>query len=252
MLEHQAMLPLDSGGRRSDDARDETAWTIRASTRARRLALRVHLDGRVEVVVPRGVSASAVSSFVQRHREWVRRKLDERPLRAVVEPFPPEVIDFEALGQRFRVHLAGGRARPRVRRQGVGVIALGGDWGGDPSVVRRALLEWLVKHVHEEFEGRLRALSAELGLRYSTLKVRRQRTRWGSCSARGVISLNVCAAFQSPEALRYLMIHELAHTRHMNHSAAFWQTVSACCPDYRRLDRQLLRGWQRVPAWVFG
>jgi predicted metal-dependent hydrolase len=51
--------------------------------------------------------------------------------------------------------------------------------------------------------------------------------------------------------VRYLMIHELSHTVHMNHSRRFWQTVSRHCPDYRRLDRELLDGWRRVPSWVF-
>jgi hypothetical protein len=52
--------------------------------------------------------------------------------------------------------------------------------------------------------------------------------------------------------VRYLLIHELAHTRHMNHSRRFWQCVAACCPDYRRLDRALSEGWRSVPGWVFG
>jgi predicted metal-dependent hydrolase len=57
--------------------------------------------------------------------------------------------------------------------------------------------------------------------------------------------------FQRPQVVRYLMIHELSHTVQMNHSRRFWQTVSRHCPDYRRLDRELLDGWRRVPSWVF-
>ena len=81
--------------------------------------------------------------------------------------------------------------------------------------------------------------------------IRRQRSRWGSCSTRGTISLNCCLMFQRPQVVRYLMIHELSHTVQMNHSRRFWQTVSRHCPDYRRLDRELLDGWRRVPSWVF-
>ena len=83
------------------------------------------------------------------------------------------------------------------------------------------------------------------------LQVRCQRTRWGSCSRRGTISLNVCLLFQPPEVLRYLLVHELAHLRHMNHSARFWAEVARHEPDWKALDRELLQGWRRVPSWMF-
>ena len=82
------------------------------------------------------------------------------------------------------------------------------------------------------------------------MQVRLQRTRWGSCSSRGRISLNLALVFQPPAVLRYLLVHELAHTRHMNHSRAFWAAVAACEPDYRRLDALLCKGWHNVPDWL--
>ena len=66
-----------------------------------------------------------------------------------------------------------------------------------------------------------------------------------------MISLNVCAVFQPPAVLDYLLVHELAHTRHMNHSSAYWACVGAACPEWATLDRQLNEGWRRVPAWIF-
>lgn len=96
----------------------------------------------------------------------------------------------------------------------------------------------------------LAQIARELNFSYEKLTIRRQRTRWGSCSARGTISLNCCLLFQRPEVVRYLMIHELAHTRHMNHSKRFWQCVARHCPEYKSLDRQLREGWKHVPAWV--
>ena len=81
--------------------------------------------------------------------------------------------------------------------------------------------------------------------------LRRQRTRWGSCSAAGTISLNVCLMFQRPEVVRYLMVHELCHRRHMNHSDRFWQLVESFEPGWRALDAELLKGWRHVPGWVF-
>jgi predicted metal-dependent hydrolase len=65
------------------------------------------------------------------------------------------------------------------------------------------------------------------------------------------VSLNCSLLFLTLEVVRYLFIHELAHTKHMNHSANFWRLVEKIEPDYRRLDRELLAGWHTVPVWVF-
>jgi predicted metal-dependent hydrolase len=97
---------------------------------------------------------------------------------------------------------------------------------------------------------RLQQLSADTGLAYLQLQIRRQRTRWGSCSRNGTISLNACLLFQAPEVVDYLLIHELAHTRHMNHSRRFWALVARHEPRWRELDAALMLGWREVPAWV--
>ena len=118
--------------------------------------------------------------------------------------------------------------------------------------VQQALRAWLVKRAAEVFAPILAATARTMDLSYRRLAVRRQRTRWGSCSVRGTISLNCCLLFQRPAVVRYLLIHELVHTLHMNHSRRFWQRVGRHCPQYESLDRELLDGWRRVPSWVFG
>jgi predicted metal-dependent hydrolase len=247
MVEQMA-LPLEAATGSATSPR----YMLRRSARARRLAVRIHHDGRVEVVAPRGVPETLIHGFVDRHRPWIERKLQSRPPPAPPQSFPPEFIDLKALGERYRLHLAGGRGRPGIAAAAPGVLSLGGNWGAaEPVVARRVMLQWLLGYSRDALEPRLHELAQRGGFRFSALQMRRQRTRWGSCSSRGVISLNVCGVFQSPEVLQYLMIHELAHTRHMNHSAAYWRTVAEQCADWRRLDRELSRGWQHVPRWVF-
>ena len=228
----------------------EQSWAVRESRRARRLAVRVFRTGRVEIVTPPRTSRAAVEHFVARHRSWIERKRAEARRHGLVrEPFPPGEISLEGCAQMWRLHVAGSRGRARLQ-VGAGLLTL----CGDPSNVRaqrEALQRWLMEHAREVLAGRLGQIAGELGFRYQKCVVRRQRTRWGSCSARGTISLNCCLLFQRPEVVRYLLIHELAHTRHMNHSRRFWQCVAEHCPDHRGLDRELLDGWRRVPSWVF-
>ena len=242
---------------------DTQPWVVRESRRARRLAVRVHRTGRVEVVVPPRTSRATVSAFVSEHRDWIEARrqaaLRQRPPET---PFPPACIALPGVYESWRVHLAGGTGRIRIREpqepaEGDGPPAAGGDEllviAGDissaPQLVE-ALRRWLLRRAQVVLADHLADCAREFGFSYRTLSIRRQKTRWGSCSARGTISLNCCILFQPPEVLRYLLIHELSHTRHMNHSRAFWECVARCCPDYRQLDRQLLDGWRRVPSWL--
>jgi predicted metal-dependent hydrolase len=244
-----SQLPLWSD---KDGAPSSQGWVVRESYRARRLTVRVFHTGRVEVVVPTRTSPSAVERFVERHRTWIERKREEARARAVPEtPFPPPQIDLAACGEKWRVHLSGVGRRLRLTTKGNGLLSLEGDIS-DARAARHILRRWLVERASEVLAPALDECARELGFTYKRVLIRRQRSRWGSCSTRGTISLNCCLLFQHPQVVRYLMIHELAHTVHMNHSRRFWQTVSRHCPEYRRLDRDLLDGWRRVPPWVFG
>jgi predicted metal-dependent hydrolase len=222
-------------------------WSVRESQRARRLTVRVFHTGRVEVVVPFRTSPRAVERFLERHRPWIERKRAEARLRAGPPlPFPPPQVELPACSEVWRIHLAGGAGRARLAAAGAGLLALTGDAGRG-----QALRRWLMERAREVLGPLLAECARELGFTYQRVLIRRQRTRWGSCSTRGTISLNCCLLFQRPAVVRYLMIHELVHTQHMNHSRRFWHCVGHHCPQYRSLDRELLDGWRRVPDWVF-
>jgi predicted metal-dependent hydrolase len=233
------------------EARDFNApWNVRISRRARRLSVRVYPGGRVEVVVPPGASPTAVQRFVGNHREWIDQRVADLSAGRVNDA-RPEVIDLPAIGRRFVVEYRPTRsARITVRVAGEGWLSVAGQLDDDRQVAA-ALRSWLAALAHEELRLSLTKVAQSSGFQFSRMQIRQQRTRWGSCSASGTISLNLCLLFQSAAVLRYLLVHELCHTRHMNHSRRFWALVEAHEPDYRRLDRELLRGWQAVPSWMF-
>lgn len=225
------------------------SWRVRASNRARRLAVRVLPGGLVEVVVPRGTRPRAVEQFVVRHRRWIERTLDlYRPADAGAPGALPERIDFRATGRRWVMRAIEADGPPRLRAE-AGVLTLACA-PGRTALARHALQRFVMREAHAALGPWLERLSLETGLRFARLQIRRQRTRWGSCSRRGTISLNACLMFQPPEVVDYLLIHELAHTRHMNHSRRFWRLVESHEPRWRELDCALTRGWREVPAWV--
>ena len=227
---------------------------VRVSRRARRLSIRVYPDARVEVVAPPSARPRDIENFVAAHREWIDGKraqaLRNRPSP---QPFPPPGLELRCTQEHFRLQLAGGSGAPRVSAMPATgpdrVLKLAGAAGGRAS--RKALRAWLMRAARERLEPRVAAVAAACGVQYARVSIRRQRSRWGSCSARGTISLNCCLLFQRPEVVDYLIVHELTHVRHMNHSARFWQAVEENCPGWRALDRELLQGWRHVPRWVF-
>jgi predicted metal-dependent hydrolase len=222
------------------------AFAVRVSARARRLTARVHVGGHVEIVVPVGVKAHTVRDFVQRFTPWIDRKVAAmKSVAAPGEPMPP-AIEFAFTGEHFAVDWC--RAPKRRLEHSTGRIRV---QAADERGARALLQGWLKAAAYARLAPRLLQLAQELKFGVSRVSIRRQRTRWGSCSTRGTVSLNCSLVFLRAEIVRYLFVHELAHFKHMNHSAGFWDLVEKLEPDYRRLDRELLAGWRTVPAWVF-
>lgn len=244
---HTLPLPWDSS---SDPDRD---YALRRSPRARRISARVHHDGRAEIVAPLRAPKHAVEDFVRRHRAWIESRQSQAiARRPPAQPFPPSRIALDAFGENWRLHLSGGSGRLRARPQPGGLLELSGQ-GATRSNLAQALRAFLRARVEARVGTWLDELALEGGFTHGGLSVRLQRTRWGSCSARGRISINAAIAFQRPEVARYLLCHELAHTRELNHSSRYWRIVEAVCADWRELDREMTReGWRRVPDWVLG
>jgi predicted metal-dependent hydrolase len=227
------------------------SWTVRVSGRARRLSVRVYPGGRVEVVVPPGASPAAVQKFIGTHRQWIHRRVEDLSTAAAIDNSRPASIRLPAIGRHYAVEYEqAGEGSARARVVGENLLVVSGPLHDDRAIAA-LLRSWLADLAHQQLGAQLAMVAEECGFRYGRVQVRRQRTRWGSCSASGTISLNVCLLFLRPAVVRYLLVHELCHTRHMNHSAKFWGLVENFAPDYRALDQELLRGWQSVPGWMF-
>ncbi len=203
----------------------------------------------MELVVPRGVSERRAWAFYESRAEWVREHLARRRTVAPAQEFPPRHLYLPLLDETWRVFCAGGSGRPRIEESG-GVLVLRGT--GTSEAFRHCLLHWLKRRAHAALAPRLAAAAERHDFHYTRLRIGNQRSRWGSCSVQGLISLNLALLFQPERVVHYLLCHELAHTRHMDHSARFWACVAACVPRWRMLDRALSNGWRHVPAWIGG
>lgn len=226
-------------------------FSVRESARAKRLSIKVFPRGGVEVVVPKRTKPREVQDFVNENREWIERARESFAAEHPLEAFElPSLIHLPAINRSARVRYLK-RANSKSVRYGYarGVLTLKGRTGDDAQCVA-AIRRWLSATARREFEPILKALSALTESPYARMHVRAQRSCWGSRSSTGTISLNLCLLFLDPALVRYLMIHELCHGRHMNHSKRFWRLVGRYEPDYRALDKALTEAWRDVPAWL--
>lgn len=106
---------------------------------------------------------------------------------------------------------------------------------------RYALHKWLQLQGRKHLIPWLDNLSMQTNLPYNRVSIRGQKTRWGSCSSDKNINLNYKLLFLEPDFVNYIIIHELCHTMHLNHSREFWQLVNDFYPNYRELRKQLLK-----------
>ncbi len=232
-------------------AMDDLDYTVRVSRRARRVALKVTPHGAVEVVLPPGVNRAEIPAFVARHRDWIVETRDRfhaasRLAPELNGPRPPR-IDLPAVGETWRVEYdaTAGRASTRKHERYLRLP------DGEVERVHAALRRWLRGRAADHFEPWLRQLAVEHGYSINKIAIRAQRSRWGSCSSRGNINLNVNLLFLAPEVVRYLFVHELCHTVHLNHSPQYWALVARAEPRWKELDRRLRDAFRDVPLWAY-
>lgn len=245
------LFPDDAAALPSSRPGSAPGFSVRESARARRLSIKVYPRGRVEVVVPRRTRPADVEQFVRENREWIRRAREEFADQYGAGEFRlPERVALAAINREYVIRYVPDRTLKTVRfRASRDTVTLRGRVSDEQQCVV-ALRRWLASVAKTEFAPRLASLATLTDTRYARMQVRAQRTCWGSRSCSGTVSLNMCLLFLKPSLLRYLLIHELCHGRHMNHSRRFWNLVRQFEPDYRRLDRELGESWRDVPVWM--
>jgi predicted metal-dependent hydrolase len=209
-------------------APDDLPYRIRRSERASRVRVSVDATGDVEVVLPRRSPAAAAPAAIAELRPWIERRL--REARAVQAAIAARGATLPYLGTPLTLTPQPGRTR--VHRAGNALLVPDGDAGA-------AIERWYRRAAAREITPRLDAAAQALGTTYSALSIRGQRTRWGSCSARGAMSFNWRLLLAPEPVLDYVVWHEACHLRVMDHSSAFWALVRRHCPAYEEHRRWL-------------
>jgi predicted metal-dependent hydrolase len=192
--------------------------------------LRIHAATREVVLTmpPRG-SLKEARAFAERHGGWIAARLRRLP---VAVPFRHgTMVPIRGLDHRID-HRRGARGTvwSEIAPDGVGLLCVAGE---APHVGRR-VADHLKREAKRDLEAASRRYAARLGIAVKRVSIRDQASRWGSCSATGVLSYSWRLILAPPFVLDYLAAHEVAHLIEMNHSPRFWRTVLGICPDTRR------------------
>jgi predicted metal-dependent hydrolase len=210
---------------------DGIFYTVRRSDRARRVRVTVEASRGVEVVLPRRAAERDAAAAVRELRPWIERRMRDVGEQRATVAARGDMVPY--LGTMLTLVPQTGRTRVVQRDQTLLTPA------GEAGV--QALERWYRRMARAEIEPRVAHAAAQLGGSYSRLSIRGQRTRWGSCSAKGALSFNWRLLLAPEAVLDYVVWHEVCHLEAMNHSPRFWSLVAANCPDYREQAAWLRR-----------
>ena len=206
-------------------------YLLKRSSARRTLALRVSDAGDVAVNAPLGLARREVERFLEKHLDWLAARLDQ----AGGHDLPwRDGAELPWQGGRLTLRLLPPGGRPALRRDSETLFC-----AAEPAQSAPLVLRWYRDQARALLAERLAHHAARMGRATPPLRLSDARTRWGSLSPRGVVSLNWRLVKASPEALDYVICHELAHFRQRNHSPAFWAEVAVLFPEYARVRAEL-------------
>jgi hypothetical protein len=230
-------------------------YHIRISQKARHVRLYIRPHEGLEVVVPARFNLALIPEIVQKHQRWIERTSRRLNLQAAQVPvvqiaesidrLPLSAVD-EIWDLEFKSVVAH-RPTLRATRDRRLLLSCAGE---DREIIQTLMGIWLRRYARQRLVPWLTQISAQTRLPFRKVSIRGQKTLWGSCSSKADISLNYKLLFLPPPLVEYVLIHELCHTRHLNHSKRFWRLIGTHLPDYRDSERGLKSGWTHVPAWL--
>lgn len=226
----------------------------RVSAKARNVRIEIRSPREVQLIIPRYVSKTAAREFLQERESWVKQKIAELQQRYSDAPLDPQRLRWDSRdciplrGVEMPIHVASASLRSitvRLEPENITLFCPGAQ-RGESAKLEQALRKMLQHQARLDAERLLEEEALRLGLRYGELRIADQKSLWGSCAVGGNISLSWRLVMAPPAVFRYVVIHELCHIRHHDHSDNFWALVAQQMPEYESHRRWLKENGQRL------
>lgn len=214
--------------------------------RARRLTLRIDAGGRgLRITVPPGVATNEVERFLLRHQGWLEKRLAKVPERPQVRPG----IKIPVRGvPHLIVHEPGSRGTVTIEQDERGPLLV---VHGDRKHLPRRVADFLKREAKREIEALVVRHTVALGKRAKSIRFKDTTSRWGSCTSDGNLSFSWRIMMAPMPVINYLVAHEVAHLKEMNHAPRFWKLCTELCPDTERCKSWLKRNGSALQAIAF-
>jgi predicted metal-dependent hydrolase len=216
------------------------------SDRARRLTLRIDSSGRgLRITVPPGLRRGEVEKFLDRHQDWLEQRLAKVPNRPQVRPG----IKIPVRGVPHRiVHEPSKRGTVTLSRDERGPLMI---VHGDRVHLPRRIADFLKREAKREIEALVVKHTGAVGKRAKAIRFKDTSSRWGSCTSDGSLSFSWRIMMAPRPVINYLVAHEVAHLKEMNHGPKFWKLCEQLCPDTERCKDWLKRNGGALQAIMF-
>ena len=214
------------------------------------IAISFDRDGNLVVKAPLCVGNRDIEDFVRQKSEWIEatalRLKRAREKEAALRPRLQNTDALPYLGDtRILTVICEDRQRAKVISV-PGRLILHVPYEADYEYRRSALEQWYRRQAQIVIGEKAREFAALLSVSYGAVRIKDQRSRWGSCSGKGNLNFHWKLILMPPEVLDYVVVHELAHRKEMNHSERFWRIVGSFLPDYKECRKWLRENGRKV------
>ena len=218
-------------------ANGETISYLLEHRQRRTVGLKITADGLV-VHAPKRIFAFQLNQILQEKSAWILSKLQARVANQVGLIQWQDGENLLYLGQDIQLNIAQ-NANNKALIFDANKLVMATPTPDNHKLIQRKVIQWYQKQAGLDFGRRLEILAAKLGVSTPPLTLSNARSRWGSCNSRGEVRLNWRLLQAPPHIINYVICHELAHLKQMNHSAKFWAVVEQLYPNYKAAEKEL-------------
>ena len=211
------------------------------------LEIQIKPDATIRVLAPQKSTMEWIMEVLKSKESWIEKKrrsiLENQPAKLGIE----DGMKILESGEMVTLRIGQNGGSYPVERSGDTIyVNILWEWKGNESLIRTMLRDFYVSNTRRRVESAVKHWSGKLGLEPKCIRIKDQKRRWGSCSSKGNVNFNWRLSMAPDEILEYVVVHELCHFFHMDHSKAFWTVVARHLPDYKEKRKWLKDNGQRL------